>query len=227
MRILLAEDDELLGSGLQEYLKSKEQFIVDWVKDGHSANLALKTESFDAIILDIGLPKIDGYKIVELMRERGDKTPVLILTAKDLLEDRIKGLNLGADDYMTKPFELEEVVARLRAIQRRSTGRAATTITCGDITIKPESFEVTLKGELIPLTKIEFSLFKKLLENNGKVVQREHLNQILYGWNKYIDSNAIEVHIHNLRKKFGNKTIKTIRGIGYMFVQPTEKEGDK
>lgn len=221
MRILLVEDDESLGDGLRAGLQLHGH-VIDWVKDGEKANLSLKTDTFDAVILDIGLPKMDGYTVVNNMRDRGDKTPVLILTARDTVGDVVKGLDLGADDYMTKPFELKAVEARLRAIQRRSAGRATPVITVGDVMLDPSSHEVTLKGELVTLTKIEFALLKKLLENAGKVVQRDHLNQILYGWDKYVDSNAIEVHIHNLRKKFGSKFIRTIRGVGYMIESSKE-----
>ena len=217
MRILLVEDDTLLGDGINEGLRTS-GYTVDWVKDGKSAYevLSSKHESFDIIVLDLGLPKMSGLEVLKAIREKNIATPVLILTAFETVDDRIKGLDAGADDYMTKPFDLEELNARLRALLRRSKERAQPTITYKDIVIDPASHIVTKGGEPIMVSRREFSLLQKLLENSGRVISREQLNQTLYGWGENIDSNALEVHIHNLRKRFGQGLIRTIRGVGYM-----------
>ena len=223
MRILLVEDDTLLGDGINEGLRTS-GYTVDWVKDGKSAYevLSSKHESFDIIVLDLGLPKMSGLEVLKAIREKNIATPVLILTAFETVDDRIKGLDAGADDYMTKPFDLEELNARLRALLRRSKERAQPTITYKDIVIDPASHVVTKGGEPIMVSRREFSLLQKLLENSGRVISREQLNQTLYGWGENIDSNALEVHIHNLRKRFGQGLIRTIRGVGYMI----EKESN-
>jgi two-component system, OmpR family, response regulator QseB len=217
MRILLVEDDLLLGSGIKDGLRTS-GYTVDWVKDGKTASevLSTKNENFDIIVLDLGLPKMPGLDVLKHIREKNITTPVLILTAFDNVDDRIKGLDAGADDYMAKPFDLEELNARLRALLRRSKERAKPTISHGDIVIDPASHVVTLAGETIMVSRREFSLLQKLLENSGRVISREQLNQTLYGWGENIDSNALEVHIHNLRKRFGQGLIRTIRGVGYM-----------
>ena len=220
MRILLVEDDELLGSGVHEGLKHY-NYIVDWVKDGLAGKQAIETEDFDAVILDIGLPKMSGYELLEKIRNKGITIPVLILTAKELIEDRIKGLDLGADDYLVKPFDLDELCARLRALQRRSSDRADPTISYKDIKLDPAAHMITYKDEVIALPRREFALLHKLLENVGRVLSRENLLQTLYGWEENVDSNALEVHIHNLRKKFGTDFVRTIRGVGYMVDKET------
>lgn len=217
MRVLLVEDDELLGDGIFSGLKHYGH-TVDWVKDGKAAFEALsrKQESFDIVVLDLGLPKMSGLDVLKKIREKNIGVPVLILTAKDTVESRVQGLDAGADDYLPKPFDLDELCARLRALQRRSKSRAQPILAHGDITIDPAAHIVTYKGESIPLSRREFTLLQKLLENAGRVISRDQLNQTLYGWGENIDSNALEVHIHNLRKRFGNKLIRTIRGVGYM-----------
>lgn len=217
MRILLVEDDEFLGDGIRTGLKHYGH-TVDWVKDGRAAADVLDNnyDCFDAVVLDLGLPRISGLSVLSMIRSKNITTPVVILTARDNIEDRVKGLDEGADDYLTKPFDLDELCARLRALQRRSKSRAQPTIQYGDIVINPASHMVTHKGEQIIISRREFSLLQKLLENSGRVISREQLNQTLYGWSENIDSNALEVHIHNLRKRFGNKLIRTIRGVGYM-----------
>ena len=215
MRILLIEDDELLGSGVQNGLKLFGH-IVDWIKDGLSATRAIRDGRFDAIILDIGLPTLDGYSVLKKMRGQNIKTPVLILTARETIEERVKGLDLGADDYLVKPFDLDELCARLRALQRRSNERAIPIITHKAITLDPASHVVTYQDKAINISRREFALLEQLLENAGRVLSREHLAQILYGWEEDVDSNALEVHIHNLRKKFGPELIRTIRGVGYI-----------
>jgi two-component system response regulator QseB len=215
MRILLVEDDLLLGDGLYAGL-SHEGYTVDWIKDGASANQALKQDTFDLIILDLGLPKLSGLEVLQKFRKNGGKTPVLILTAQDSVEYKIKGLNTGADDYLTKPFDLNELCARLRALQRRKADRASSLISHGELTLDPDTHTVTLKNEDLHLSRREFALLQKLLDNTGVVLSKDSLAQTLYGWEEEVDSNALEVHIHNLRKKLGNDFIKTIRGVGYL-----------
>ena len=217
MRVLLVEDDELLGDGIRTGLKHYGH-TIDWVKDGKAANDVLSNahENFDIIVLDLGLPKMSGLDVLRRLRERNINTPVVILTARETVDDRVKGLDAGADDYITKPFDLDELCARMRALQRRSKARAKPILVYGDITLDPASHIVTVKGEQAMISRREFALLQKLLENAGRVISRETLNQTLYGWGENIDSNALEVHIHNLRKRFGNNIIRTIRGVGYM-----------
>lgn len=214
MRILLVEDDELLGEGTRKGL-IQDGYTVDWVKDGAVADQALKSETFDLIVLDLGLPKLPGITVLQNLRERGDTTPVLILTARESIDDRVKGLDSGADDYLTKPFDLHELLARLRALQRRFASRAAPLLTHDDIRLDPASHTVTHQNQPITLSRREFALLHILLENAGRVLSREHLTQSLYGWGEEVDSNALEVHVHNLRKRFGTDFIRTVRGIGY------------
>lgn len=221
MRILLVEDDELLGDGLRTGLVQY-GYAVDWLKDGSSADQALKTENFDLVVLDLGLPKMPGITVLQNLRSRGQTMPVLILTARESIEDRVKGLDSGADDYLTKPFDLDELCARLRALQRRFSSRAEPHITHDNIVLDPAAHTVTLNGEIVNVSRREFALLHKLLENAGRVLSREHLTQSLYGWGEDVDSNALEVHIHNLRKKFGQEFIHTIRGIGYMIDKSKE-----
>lgn len=215
MRILLVEDDEQLGqavkTGLIQY-----GHTVDWLADGQGALQAVKLETFDIMVLDLGLPKMSGLSVLQSMRANGIRIPVLILTARDSIEDRVKGLDYGADDYLTKPFDLDELSARLRALQRRVANRAEPIIVYRDITLDPAAHVVTLAGEVINIPRREFALLQKLLENIGHVLSREVLTQCLYGWGEEVDSNTLEVHIHNLRKRLGNTTIRTIRGVGYM-----------
>lgn len=224
MRVLLVEDDELLGDGIRTGLKHYGH-TIDWVKDGKSASdvLCSKHESFDVIVLDIGLPKMSGLDVLRGIREKNILTPVVILTARETVDDRVKGLDAGADDYLTKPFDLDELCARLRALQRRSKSRAKPVISYGDIKLDPASHTVIQGSETLMVSRREFALLQKLLENAGRVISREQLNQTLYGWGENIDSNALEVHIHNLRKRFGTDLIRTIRGVGYMVERLTEE----
>lgn len=217
MRVLLVEDDELLGDGIRTGLKHYGH-TIDWVKDGKAANdvLSSKYETFDIIVLDLGLPKLSGLNVLKNLRDKNINTPVVILTARETVDDRVRGLDAGADDYITKPFDLDELCARLRALQRRSKARAKPILIYGNITLDPASHIVTKAGEPIVVSRREFALLQKLLENAGRVISREQLNQTLYGWGENIDSNALEVHIHNLRKRFGTHVIRTIRGVGYM-----------
>jgi two-component system response regulator QseB len=220
MRILLVEDDALIGSGIVAYLKHY-GYAVDWLKDGAAALRALQMDEFDVVILDLGLPKKDGLEVLREARRSSGKekkvtTPVLVLTARDTVDDRITGLDSGADDYLTKPFDLEELHARIRALQRRFVNRAEPTIKFGELELNPAAHTITLGGNLVNLPRREFALLQKLLENIGQVVSREVLSQTLYGWEEDVDSNTLEVHIHNLRKKIGLNLIRTVRGVGYI-----------
>jgi two-component system response regulator QseB len=218
MRILLVEDDELLGDTLRIGLKHH-GFVVDWMKDGEEATNAFisKQEKFGVIVLDLGLPKMSGLKFLHTLRHvYAVNTPVIILTARETIEDRVKGLDTGADDYLTKPFDLNELCARIRALYRRSKARTLPVIQHGDILLDPAAYTVQYKGKELLLPRKEFALLQTLLEHPGRVIEREQLNQTLYGWEDTVDSNALEVHIHNLRRNFGNELIKTIRGVGYM-----------
>jgi DNA-binding response OmpR family regulator len=211
----LIEDDPLLGDGIRVGL-SQEGYTVDWVNDGRMALEALKNENYDLALLDIGLPHISGLEVLKTARDQGRDTPVLILTARDTIEDRIKGLDLGADDYLTKPFDLGELGARIRALLRRSKGHASPKLTHDGIELDPATHAVIFHGEKVELPRTEFTILQILLSEKGRVLSKSRLEQSLYGWNKDIDSNAIEVHIHHLRKKFGNDLIRTVRGVGYV-----------
>jgi two-component system response regulator QseB len=223
MRILLVEDDNLLGDGIRSGL-SEFGYTIDWMTDGQMAIHALQNEHFDAIVLDLGLPKKSGLEVIKTIRASKINTPALILTAKDGIADRISGLDAGADDYMTKPFDLDELAARVRAIIRRSSTRTNQTplLEIGSISLNPASFKVKMNGKDIPISRREFAILHKLMECENRVVTRNIITQSLYGWGDDVDSNTIEVHIHNLRKKLaGGITIKTVRGIGYMIENDT------
>jgi two-component system response regulator QseB len=215
MRILLVEDDRLLGDATQAGLIN-DGYTVDWFQDGIQAESALQSSEFDGVVLDIGLPGKDGLSILKSMRSRNDATPVLILTARDLLNDKVKGLDAGADDYLIKPFDLDELSARLRALIRRSLGRVDPIIKIDTISLNPASHEVLCNDIIINFSQREFSLLQLLMENSGRVLSRNSLEEHLYGWSEEIESNTLEVHIHHLRKKLGNSFIKTIRGVGYI-----------
>lgn len=215
MRLLLVEDDELLGDALRTGL-AQFGYVVDWLKDGEAARAALRTDSFELIILDLGLPKLSGLKFLQQTRQVGDRTPIMILTARDTVEDRVQGLDMGADDYMVKPFDLNELSARVRALIRRSQGRADTTIQYRNITLDPASHTVKLDDQVVNVPRREFALLQKLLENAGHALTRDQLMQSIYGWEEDVDSNTLEVHIHNIRKKLNANFIRTIRGVGYM-----------
>lgn len=215
MRLLLVEDDTLLGDGICAGLK-QEGYTVDWVVDGDAADHALRSEKFDLVILDINLPKRSGLQVLSDLRGRSDNTPVLILTARDTTPDRVAGLDSGADDYLVKPFDLDELGARLRALLRRSSGRAISNIVYGDLVLDPIARKVTNSGEPIILAHREFALLQVLMDNIGRVMSRARLEEALYGWSGEPDSNALEVHIHHLRKKLGNDLIRTVRGVGYV-----------
>lgn len=214
MRILLVEDDELLASGLTSAL-TRANHLVERVDDGQKAIQAFSHDLFDMAILDLGLPKIDGTEVLKHIRQKGNQTPVLILSARDATQDRILGLDLGADDYLTKPFELDELMARIRVLERRRSGHKVNQLQIGKLSIDLSALSVTWNGKLIDLQRREFMLIKKLAENPHQVFTRDQLEESLYGWNDGVESNTIDVHIHNLRKKISPDIIKTMRGVGY------------
>ena len=222
MRILLVEDDQSLGDGMCVALR-REGFVVDWLTDGVQALQAIEQEQFDLVILDLGLPRMDGMSVLSRVRDKAIDIPVLVLTARDSIEDRVNGLDAGADDYVVKPFDIIEIKARIRAIVRRSNGRAISTITHGDIEVHPDSMRVLYKGNDVTLTRREFVLLQELISRPGHVFTRDAIVQSLYGWGEEVESNALEVHIHHLRKKFYSGLIRTIRGVGYVIEKPSEE----
>ena len=215
MRILLAEDDSLLGDGI-EHAIVQAGLTIDRVSDGEKALIAIADNEFDLLILDLGLPRKDGIEVLKHIRTSKNNIPVLVLTARDSTEDKIVGLDSGADDYMTKPFDREELLARVRALLRRHSGRTSEKLVFKEIEIDISARQVTYQSLLITLSRREYALFSQLIQNKGRVLTREQLEASLYGWNDDVESNALEVHIHHLRKKFYSSLIKTIRGIGYM-----------
>ena len=215
MRILLVEDDPILGDGIKSGLL-QDHYNVDWLTDGGQASQALQTDSYDLLLLDLNLPVKSGIDILKQIRKTDNALPVLILTARDATEDRIKGLDMGADDYLTKPFDLDELLARIRALLRRSKGRTTPTLTHGELELNPVEHTLSMSNKPVDLSPVEFQLLQLLLENRGRVFPKKQMEDNIYGWNKEVDSNAIEVHIHHLRKKLGNDLIRTIRGVGYV-----------
>jgi len=215
MRLLLVEDDAMVGAGIRTGLR-QQGYTVDWVRDGVAAELAMQTTPYDAVLLDIGLPRKTGLELLTLWRKQENAVPVLIITARDAVSDRIRGLDAGADDYLVKPFDLDELAARLRALLRRNSGRSTPLIEHGALTLDPASHEVTLGGAAINLSAREFALLHSLLENPGVPLSRAQLEDRLYGWEEEIGSNAVEVHIHSLRRKLGNEWVRNVRGVGYL-----------
>ena len=215
MRVLLVEDDPQLGDGLAMGMRQS-GFAVDWLKDGVSADIALKSEQFDLIVLDLGLPRLSGMELLRRLRDRQQTLPVLILTARDAVADRIAGLDAGADDYLIKPIDLDELAARLRALTRRSAGRAAPKLIHGPLELDLATHQALLSGRVIDLGAREIAILHALLENAGHVMTRTQLESSIYGWSDEPDSNAVEVHIHHLRRKLGAELIKTLRGVGYL-----------
>jgi len=218
MRILLVEDEPLIADGIKVALE-REDYAVDLLTNGLHALDALQIENFDLMVLDVGLPGMDGFKVLNKLRQSmyiNSGIPVIILTARDAINDRIQGLDHGADDYMIKPFDIQELIARIRALSRRSKGRANTLIRYKDLEVDPAAHSITYQQKPIKLLPKEFSVLVTLLENQGKVVSKNRLEESIYAWNEEVGSNALEVHIHHLRKKISNNLIKTIRGIGYI-----------
>jgi DNA-binding response OmpR family regulator len=214
MRILLAEDDALLGDGLQAGLRQL-GFQVDWVRDGDAAERELRSGAYAAAVLDLGLPRKDGLDVLQAVRAQAVRLPILVLTARDALPDRVRGLDLGADDYVLKPVDLQELAARLRALVRRAHGQPQELLQLQDIVLDPAGRTVHRAGELLHLPAREFDLLHALMLNAGRVLTREQLEQHLYSWGREVDSNAVEVHIHHLRRKVGAQRIVTVRGVGY------------
>ena len=214
MRILLVEDDELLGDALRAGL-AQSGFEVDWVRDGVAAERELRAEPYAAAVLDLGLPRKDGMEVLRAAREAGITVPVLVLTARDLVEDRIRGLDRGADDYVLKPVDLHELAARLRALVRRAHGVAEQQLVLDGVVLDAAKRLVTLDGEPVALSAREFDVLHALMLADGRVLSREQLEQRIYGWGQEVESNAIEVHVHHLRRKLKPSLIQTVRGIGY------------
>lgn len=224
MRLLLVEDDRMIGDGVRTALR-QDGHAVDWVRDGRAATEALRSERFDLVLLDLGLPTIDGQPrdgidVLRALRARHDTTPVIVLTARDAIEDRVAGLDAGADDYLIKPFELNELGARMRAVLRRHGGRADTAIECDGVRLDPATRQVTLRGEPVVLSAREIAVLEALMQRPGAILSRAQLEDRLYGWGDEIESNAITVYIHQLRRKLGADFIKNVRGVGYYVGRP-------
>jgi DNA-binding response OmpR family regulator len=220
MRVLLVEDDEMIGDSLREALR-RQGLAVDWVRDGRAADAVLASERFDMVLLDLGLPQRSGLDVLRSLRSRGDATPVIVLTARDALPDRVSGLDAGADDYLVKPFELDELLARVRAVGRRHAGRATPVLEVADLRLDPATREVSRAGRQMLLSAREFALLQALMERPGAILSRAQLEDRLYGWGQELESNAISVYVHQLRKKLGDDLLHTVRGVGY-YVGPAK-----
>jgi len=220
MRLLLVEDDAMIGESVRKGLQ-QDGFAVDWVQDGRAAEIALDTNPYDTLLLDIGLPRKTGLDVLAALRRRGNSIPVLILTARDAVADRVKGLDAGADDYLVKPFDLEELAARVRALLRRKSGRADPVVRVGNLVLNPATHEASLDGEPIVLSAREFALIHALAERPGVVLSRAQLEEKLYGWGHEVESNTVEVYVHSLRRKLGANLIRNVRGVGYMVPKRT------
>lgn len=219
MRLLLVEDDSMIGETVQDLLRA-EHYAVDWVRDGELAETALRTQVYDLVLLDLGLPRRDGLEVLRSLRARKNRTPVLVATARDGVAQRIAGLDAGADDYVLKPYDLDELLARIRALLRRAAGRAEPVYGHGGVTMDPVSREATVQGVPVLLSAREWAVLEALLARPGSVLSRAQLEEKLYGWGDEINSNAVEVYIHGLRKKLGAETIVNVRGVGYMVPKP-------
>jgi DNA-binding response OmpR family regulator len=214
MRLLLVEDDPMVGDAVREGLR-QESYAVDWVRDGKAAETALRAEQYDLVLLDLGLPRRSGLEVLASLRAAHDDIPVMVITARDTLPDRVKGLDAGADDYLVKPFDLDELAARVRALLRRAAGRAEPEMRCGPVTLNPSTREVLVNERPVTLSAREFALLEALAERPGVVLSRSQLEGRLYGWGEEVASNAVEVHVHNLRRKLGIEIIRNVRGVGY------------
>jgi DNA-binding response OmpR family regulator len=215
MRLLLVEDDTMIGEAVLQVLRA-EHYAVDWVRDGVMADQALRTEHYDLVLLDLGLPKRDGLEVLRALRSRHDRVPVLIATARDAIENRIAGLDAGADDYVVKPYDTDELLARLRALLRRAAGRAEPVFAYKKITLNPATHEATLDGQPVALSAREWAVLESLIARPGAVLSRAQLEEKLFSWKDDVSSNAVEVYIHGVRKKLGNELIQTVRGLGYL-----------
>jgi two-component system, OmpR family, response regulator len=227
MRVLIAEDDPVLADGLTRSLRGSD-YAVDCVTDGGEADHVLTAQNYDLVILDIGLPRLDGYEVLRRLRRRGSKTPVLILTARDALDDRVKGLDLGGDDYITKPFDLPELEARVRALIRRGQSGGSSVLSHGTLTLDTVGRRATLSGEPLDLSARELGVLEVLMLRSGRVVNKDQLAEQLYGWDEEVGPNAIEVYVHRLRRKLepAGVTIRTIRGLGYLLEKPGHGQHD-
>ncbi|MFZ3084718.1 response regulator [Rhodoferax ferrireducens] len=214
MRLLLVEDDLMIGESVLDLLRA-EGYAVDWVKDGEMADTALDSQTYDLVLLDLGLPRRDGLAVLRRLRARKDRTPVLIATARDAIAQRVEGLDMGADDYIVKPYELDELLARIRALIRRAAGRAEPVYEHLGVSINPVTREVLLDGQAVVLSAREWSILELLLARPGMVLSRRQLEEKLYSWKDDLSSNAVEVYIHGLRKKLGPRIIQNVRGVGY------------
>jgi two-component system response regulator QseB len=214
MRLLLVEDDEMIAEPVLESMR-RAGYAIDWAQDGRAAELSLANDVYDLVLLDLGLPKMDGLGVLTGYRKAGGAAPVIILTARDAVDDRIRGLDAGADDYLIKPFDLDELAARVRALLRRRTGQKQPVFTHGELTLDPAAHEATKNGELVPLVPREFALLQALIDEPTRVFTKAELEEKLYGWGEEVGSNTIEVHVHSLRRKIGADQIVTIRGVGY------------
>jgi len=214
MRILLIEDDAMIGKAVRQGL-AQAGYAVDWACDGRDAELALRTHDYDLAVLDLGLPKKDGMDVLQAVRAAGNSVAVLVASARDAVPDRIAGLEAGADDYLQKPFDLDELLARVRALLRRRAGNGSPLLKAGDIVLDPLRKSVHLAGVAVNLSAREFAVLYALMQRPGAVLSREKLEQSIYGWGEEVGSNAIEVHLHHLRKKLGASAIKNVRGVGY------------
>lgn len=215
MRLLLIEDDPLLGEAVRSALQQA-GYVVDWVHDGHSGRTALHGHAYEALLLDLGLPDGDGLKLIGELRAAGETLPILVLSARDRITDRVRGLDLGADDYLVKPFDLDELTARIRVACRRHAGRSTPAIVIGELSIEPSSRIVRLAGRELALSAKEYAVLLALAESRGRAQSRERLEEALYGWGEEVESNALEVHVHHLRRKLGPGLIETLRGVGYV-----------
>ncbi len=218
MRVLLVEDDPMIGKAVVQGL-ALAGFCVDWVNDGHAATLAIANQVYQTVILDLGLPRLDGIAVLSAARARRNSVPVLIATARDAVADRIAGLNSGADDYLVKPYDLDELIARVRALVRRHAGSATPVLECGALTVDPISRTAQLAGQTLELSAREFSVLEVLLQKPGAVLSRDAIQDAVYGWSNELCSNAIEVHLHNLRRKIGAARILNVRGVGYRIAE--------
>ena len=220
MRVLLVEDDCMIGEAVQQALKDA-SYAVDWVRDGATASVTLDSQDYGMVLLDLGLPKKDGLEVLRSIRTRNNPVPVLVITARDTVDDRIRGLDSGADDYLLKPFELRELLARMRAVMRRKGGSSGPTLSNGVLTLDPATHEATLGDVTCRLSGREFSLLQALLIRPGAILSRGELEDRIYGWGEEVESNAVEFLIHSLRKKLGSDAIKNVRGVGWMVSKET------